>query len=358
MSAINFGTSVSLTEAAALIANNPEMRFLLRGEAGIGKSTLIELLKRLLPGHAAAYIDAQSMDLGDAALPAADHELKVMEYYTNKRFKMYTGQPVIIMIDEFTKAMQPVQNMLHPLLETNNPRLGDVPLPAGSIVFLTGNLSNMGVGDNLKAHTLNRVTDVEVRKPDSEEWLLWAVGNLLPEAAPVMAWVRQFPQCLDPVDFHNPDVGNPYIANPKTVQKSFVSARSLERVSYAVARRHHYSDNALLAAMSGTIGEAAARDMQAFIAYQDQLPPWKTIIEDPKNAAVPDTAGACAVLVFGAVSRVDKQSLPGFMEYLKRMDTEWQAVFAVSLAKHPAKAGLAYGNKEFASWVAQNQDVL
>ena len=357
MSAINFGTTVSLKEAAGLIAHNPEMRFLLRGEAGIGKSTLIELIKKLHPGHAAAYIDAQSMDLGDAALPAADHELKVMEYYTNKRFKMYTGQPVILMIDEFTKALQPVQNMLHPLLETNNPRLGDVPLPKGSIVFLTGNLSVMGVGDNLKAHTLNRVTVLDVRKPDADEWLEWAVENLLPEAAPVMAWVKQYPHCLDPVDFHNP-TGNPYTFNPKTVQQSFVSARSLERASYAVARRHHNTDNALVAALAGTLGEAAARDMQAFIAYQDQLPPWKTIIEDPKNAPVPDSAGACAVLVFGAVSRVDKQSLPGFMEYLKRMDTEWQAVFAVSLAKHPGKSALAYGNKEFAAWVAVNQDVL
>lgn len=355
MSAINFGTSVSLKEAAVLIVNNPNIRFMLRGEPGIGKSSLEVMIKKLLPHYLFSYIDAQCMDLGDIAMPVMDHEAKVTRYYPNARFGMHLGQPVCIMIDEFAKGMQPVQNMLHPLLERTHPRLGDMPAPEGTIVFLTSNLSSDGVGDNIKAHTKNRVTTLHVRKPDAEEWMDWAIQNDIDPS--VIVWVKNYPHAL--ASYTEGDQSeNPYIFQPKKMQEAFVSPRSLAAASHIVANRKHYDENSLVAALAGTIGEAAARDMQASIAYQDQLPPWKTIVEDPKNAAVPDSAGACAVLVFGAVSRVDKQSLPGFMEYLKRMDTEWQAVFAVSLAKHPAKAALAFGNKEFASWVASNQDVL
>ncbi len=355
MSAINFGTTVSLKEAAVLIASNPRRRFLLRGEPGIGKSSLEVMIKKLLSHYLFSYVDAQCMDLGDIAMPVMDHEAKVTRYYPNARFGIHLGQPVCIMLDEFAKAMQPVQNMLHPLLEATNPRLGDVSLPEGSIVFLTSNMSSDGVGDNLKAHTKNRVTTLHVRKPDAEEWMDWAVQNDIDPS--VIVWVKNYPHAL--ASYLDGDQSeNPYIFQPKKMQEAFVSPRSLAAASDIVANRKHYDENSLIAALAGTIGEAAARDMQASIAYQDQLPPWKTIVEDPKNAPVPDSAGACAVLVFGAVSRVDKQTLPGFMEYLKRMDTEWQAVFAVSLAKHPAKAALAFGNKEFASWVAVNQDVL
>jgi hypothetical protein len=355
MSAITFGASVSLKQAAQLIVSNPDIRFMLRGEPGIGKSSLEEMIKKLLPHYLFSYIDAQCMDLGDIAMPVMDHEAKVTRYYPNARFGMHLGQPVCIMIDEFAKGMQPVQNMLHPLLERTHPRLGDMPAPKGTIVFLTSNESSDGVGDNIKAHTKNRVTTLHVRKPDAEEWMEWAVQHDIDPS--VIVWVKNYPHAL--ASYLDGDQSeNPYIFQPKKMQEAFVSPRSLAAASHIVTNRHQYDENSLVAALAGTIGEAAARDMQASIAYQDQLPPWKTIVEDPKNAAIPDSAGACAVLVFGAVSRVDKQTLPGFMEYLKRMDTEWQAVFAVSLAKHPAKQALAFGNKEFAAWVAVNQDVL
>ena len=355
MSAITFGTTVSLKEAAVLIASNPEVVFELKGEPGIGKSSLEVMFKKLLPHYAFAYIDTQCMDLGDIAMPVMDHENKVTRYYPNARFGMHLGQPLIIMLDEFAKAMQPVQNMLHPLLERTNPRLGDMPAPKGTIRYLTNNLSSDGVGDNTKAHTKNRRTVLHVRKPDAEEWMEWAVQNDIDPS--VIVWVKNYPHAL--ASYLDGDQSeNPYIFQPKKVQDAFVTPRSLAAASHIVANRKYYDENSLVAALAGTIGEAAARDMQASIAYQDQLPPWKTIVEDPKNAPVPDSAGACAVLVFGAVSRVDKNTLPGFMEYLKRMDTEWQAVFAVSLSKHPAKSSLAFSNREFANWVAVNQDVL
>lgn len=355
MSNLSFGSQLSLKQAASLILSTPMNRYLLQGEPGIGKSSILKTLSASLPDHEVAYIDVPNMDLGDIAMPVIDHETKVTKYYPNSRFKIHTGKPVIIMLDEYTKGFDPVKNMLHPMLEVANPRLGDVSIRDESIVFLTGNLSSDGVGDNLKAHSRNRVIPITVRKPDADEWLEWAVNNDIEPV--VMAWVRQFPHALASyTDETQSD--NPYIYNPKKVQTAFVSPRSLERASNIVRVREQIDADTLIAAMSGAIGEAAARDMQAFVEYQDQLPTWENIIKNPKTCDVPDSAGACAVLIFGAITKVDKTTMAAFMEYLGRFEPEWQACFAINVAKSPQKQGVAFSSTAFADWVSKNEDLL
>ena len=357
MSAVNFGTTVSLAEAASLITSCPNNRFFLEGEPGIGKSSIMDALERHFgDAYAYAYFDCAQKDLGDIAMPSIDRDRKVTEYFPNAVLQLQTGKPVIIMLDEFTKAPAPVQNMLHPLLEARNPRLGDIALPKGSIVFLTGNLSGEGLGDNVKAHTLNRVTRVRVRKPTADEWLSWAVNNDIDPV--VMAWVNQFPHAMESYLDGNQE-GNPYIFNPKKMQGSFVSPRSLQLVSNDVLKqREQNSANAVLAAMIGTIGESGARDLHAFVEYQDQLPAWETVISNPKSATLPTSPGACAVMVFGAIAKIDRTTITPFMEYVERMASEWQAVFAVNIAKNPDKKQLAFTSTKFRDWALNNVDIL
>ena len=353
---IDFGSTISLEEAADLIAAIPTNRFLLEGEPGIGKSSIMKTLKaKLGDTYSYAYFDCAQKDLGDIAMPSPNRELRVTEYFPNAALNLQSGKPVVIMLDEFAKAPPPVQNMLHPLLEEHNPRLGDVELPVGSIVFLTSNLSSDGVGDVIKGHTLNRVTRVRVAKPDSDQWLSWAVNNDIDPV--VMAWVRQFPQALSSY-LESGQHDNPYIYNPKAMQKSYVSPRSLSRASNIVRNRDKVSANALTAALSGTIGEAAARDMQAYIAYQDQLPTWENIIANPKTAPVPTSAGASAVLIFGAIAKVARETMQPFMAYLDRFEPEWQACFAINIAKNPSKQAIAFSSSAFANWVQANEDLL
>ena len=351
---INFGSTVTLAQAAQLILSNPKVRFLVRGEPGIGKSTMLSIIADALPSHNRAYMDVPNMDLGDIAMPVIDHEAKVTRYYPNARFRLHEGKPVVVMLDEFTKGAEPIKNMLHPLLEITNPRLGDVSIDEDSIVFLTGNLLTDGVGDNMKAHTRNRIVEIVVRKPDSDEWLEWALNN--DQDASVMAWVRQFPQALS--SYTDGDNDNPYIYNPRKQQTAYVSPRSLAIASNIVSQRDKNDPDATIAALKGAIGEAAARDMEAFIAYQDQLPSWDSIITSPTTATVPTSAGACAVLVFGAITKVDRQSMTPFMKYMGRFDSEWQAAFAINIAKNPSKRSVAFSCAAFADWVQQNEDLL
>jgi hypothetical protein len=53
-----------------------------------------------------------------------------------------------------------------------------------------------------------------------------------------------------------------------------------------------------------------------------------------------------------------KESITPFMEYLNRFDAEWQAVFAINIAKTPSKQAIAFSCKAFSDWVAKNQDLL
>lgn len=355
MATINFGKTVTLKQAAQIILSTPNNRYLLQGEPGIGKSSLLGSLTAALPGHLPAYLDVPNMDLGDIAMPVIDHDRKITRYYPNSRFRLHEGKPVIIMLDEYTKGADPVKNMLHPMLEVHNPRLGDIPIAEGSIIFLTGNLSSDGVGDNLKAHSRNRIIPLTVSKPTAEQWLEWAVMHGIDPI--VCAWVNQFPHAMASyLESGNDD--NPYIYNPKKVQTSFVSPRSLERASNVLKVREKLDQDSLICALSGAIGESASRDMQAFVAYQDQLPTWDSVTKNPKSTKVPESAGACAVMVFGAIAKVDKNNIAPWMDYLERMEPEWQAAFCINVAKNPTKQSVAFASKKFADWVSKNEDIL
>lgn len=355
MSTLSFGKTITLKQASQLILASPENRYKLVGEPGIGKSSLLGELSRALPDHEVAYIDCASLDLGDISMPWIDKDTGTTRYAPNARFKFHTGKPVIVMLDEFSKASPPVQNMLHPLLESHNPRLGDISVHPESIIFLTGNLSTDGVGDTTKAHTKNRIIPLQVRKSDSDEWLNWAINNRIEPV--VMAFVKQFPQAMASYTEEGQQ-DNPYIFNPRKVQDAFVSPRSLERVSNIVRARDKFDADTLIAAMSGAIGESAARDLQAYVEYQDQLPSWDSIINNPMTAKIPDSAGACSVMVFGAVTKVDKTNIAKFMNYISRFEPEWQAAFAINVARNPAKQSVAFSSKAFADWVQANEDLL
>jgi hypothetical protein len=355
MSEINFGKSVTLKQAAKIIVASPHNRYLLRGEPGIGKSSLTATLREMLPRHHVAYMDVPNMDLGDIAMPVVDKDTKTTRYYPNARFQFHTNEPVIVNLDEFTKGAQPVMNMLHPLLEAHNPRLGDVAVHPESIIFLTGNLVTDGVGDNLKAHTLNRIIPLTIQKPSFDEWSEWAMNNgIAPE---ILAFGRQVPHIFASYTDGN-QKENPYIYNPLKPTQAYVSPRSLERASNIIKVRDQLDADSVIAALSGAIGESAARDMQAYLEFSDQLPTWESTIKDPHNALVPKSAGAAAIVVFGAIQKVDKTTIEPFMTYLERFSEEWQAAFAINIAKSKTKQPVAFSCKKFSEWVAKNEDLL
>jgi hypothetical protein len=145
---------------------------------------------------------------------------------------------------------------------------------------------------------------------------------------------------------------------PNTVQGAVVTPRTLELASNIIKMRSSFDHAALHAALAGTVGAPAANSIAAFIAHQDSLPSWKDIIEQPHRTRLPTEQGALAVLVFGAIERVERSSLPQFLDYISRAEEEWQTIFCLGLARSKTKQAMAFTCKAFSDWILRNEDIL
>ena len=279
-----------------------------------------------------------------------------MRFFTNEALKLTTGKPVCIMLDELSKAPRSIQNMVLPMLE-NPKRIADKFLPEGSIVIVTGNLSEEGLGDTFLAHTMNRFCAIEVRQPSVDEWLVWGAANGVHPV--VLAWVNQTPTALASFRDDDFDPSNPYVPNPKRIQVGqVVTHRSLEKASHIVWRREKFTENMLLAGLIGEIGEPAARDMQHYIAFQDELPSRELILKAPETTPIPTSVGAIITLLFNLERAVDVDTMSPIMKYVSRMEAEHQAVFCTSLARSKTKQTIAFRNGDFTRWASLNADIL
>lgn len=356
MSTIDNTTFASLREAAELAISCRDVRFMFVGEPGIGKTSQVGYMQEVT-GMDAAILSVPDMDVGDIAMPVIDHDTRTTRYYPNARFKLQDGKPLIICLDEYTKGHDPVKNMLHPMFETFRPRLGDLMIPEGSIIFLTGNLASDGVGDAMQAHTRGRLTVVPVRKPGNEEWIRDFASPRGLEPV-IIAWASQHAHAF--ASYTDGDQnGNELIFNPHKVQDGYVCPRTLENASRIIKRRENFSYNALACALAGVVGKPAAESITSFIRHNDQLPAWRDIIEAPTKTPIPKDQGALAVLVYGAIERVtSKDMLDAFLDYIVRADEEWQSIFCLGMARNKAKQSIAFGSKRFAKWISDNEDLL
>jgi hypothetical protein len=250
--------------------------------------------------------------------------------------------------------------MLHPLLEARRPRLGDIMLHEDSIIILTSNGSSDNIGDDIRPHTYDRVTTLNVRKPTVGEWLEWAVPN---GVSPVIcAYVDRNPHVLASY-LDSSQKENPFIFNPKRVQHGgFVTPRSLASAGSLVENRARLSgdsDDMLRAALAGTLGAAAAADIDAFVRYQDEIPTFESILLAPKKAKVPSSPGACAVAVFGLVIRCDTtEKVNAVFDYIEGFHAEWQTLFAKQMVADKSRRSIAAKAKRFMDWCNANGAVL
>jgi hypothetical protein len=330
------------------------------GEPGVGKTSMFKnLVKRT--GFRGIYIDAPNIELGELGVPIPNHETKTTRMYPNEQWGFHLDEPLVIFIDEFTKAHQAVKNMLHPML--NEPRqIMGIPLHPETIVVTAGNYSGDGVGDNMMSHSRNRLSVVSVKKPqagfnadgsiEKDSWGEWAIHNDV--SAEILAWVKQNPHVL--ASYLDPSqAGNEFIFNPKKAQQSFVSPRSLVRASNILKVREDTTSNATLCALEGTIGAPAARALMSYVEVADSLPTWESIVRDPKTAIVPTSPAALCLLAFSAVQRVDRETIGKFFEYLKRTPKELQSVFCLTGMKNDEKKKLFLTSTPFVDWMRENQ---
>lgn len=340
---------------------------LAQGEPGIGKSSILKVLRKQMPEYEVAYIDCAQLDLGDFALPYTENTeagMKVTHFAPSARFKAHTGKPVVVMLDELGKAQRPVQNVLLTLMLEH--RIGDVSLPENSIVFATTNLASDGVGDRIEAHARNRMVVIKIDKPTKDEWCEWGLFAGIDPI--VLSFVEAFPQVLASyTNLAEKDV-NPYIFDPRKQQVAFVTPRSLEAASNIVKQRDALGTETVYELLVGAVGASAAADMVTYITMGDQMPSWDSIISNPEKAPVPDNSvtrvmtANQAVQIFATDGEESKKTheMNQWVKYMQRLDLEIQAMFALSLGKNPSVVAKKWvgGNKDFLAVLVKNKWVL
>lgn len=356
MSIVNISNTISLAEAENLIATvGMTNTFMLEGGMGIGKSSLLwALAERFKDTHDAVYMDMTTKDIGDiSGVPYIEERngIKVTHFAPNSQLKLHNERPIILMLDEFGKAMRPVQNTTLTLIQER--MLNGTRLPDGSIIFITTNKTGEGLGDAIQPHARNRMSFVTVRSPNADEWCDWAMNNGV--EAEVIAWVHENPQCLASFDDGGQEE-NTYIYHPNKPVKAFCTPRSLTKASNVIKHRATLGANATIAGVAGHIGESAARDMMAYATLADKLPAWDSITSSPTTATLPAQADSASsfITIYAALARVEKDTFNAWMTYLRRLDKAYQALFCISVAKSPSKRGIAMSNRKFVEWATEN----
>ena len=325
---------------------------LLQGDMGTGKSSMLyEIAKQT--GFKPIYFDCTTKDLGDMMIPSLQsiEEDGCVRMIPNEELGVHLDEPVVVNIDEFGKANPSVKNgMLRLMLER---KIGSYSLHPDSIIFATTNKGSEGVGDLLPPHARNRLTVVQTRKTNHMDWIEWGINNGID--ATLLGWVKDNPQLMASFeDVKDPDE-NPYIFHPQQQRAAFVTPRSLHAASDILKAREAFDDQTLTAALMGTIGDRGAMDLMSFVKLADQLPSLQSVKDDPKNAKVPDSAAAICMVVYRTLAALEKDWLNAWMDYLPRLDTEAQALFANGVrAPKYSKQAMVMQNKKFTEWAMKN----
>lgn len=346
----------------------PSLTMVIQSEPGCGKTSLLAMVAEDMGDHWRKpgddypddrydyiYVDCPVKDMQDIGMVVPNHEKQSLEYYVASLFKMGSGKPKFIFLDELLKAPKMLQVIFTRLMLER--MIGDVPLPKGSMVAATSNNASDGVGDTMLAHAGNRVCRVEMKKPDHDEWGLWAAENNIHRS--IRTFVALTPRCLNSYRDGGQE-NNEFIFKPNMGTLSFVSPRSLAKSDVIVRNRDVFGPQATQAMLAGTIGAAAAAQMSALMAMDKSLDDVKDIVRDPDNISVPDDIAAQLMIMLQAVDTLDNHDdLEKFMVWVNRVPSaEVQSIFFTQMVRTPRASKLARRNEAIKNWCIKNHVLL
>lgn len=364
-------TFVSLNEARRLItAVGDQITVILKGEPGMGKTSMLAQIaidngdEWRRPGdyfpddkYHYVYIDCTVEEIGDRKMQIPVHATKTLETYVSSALHIFDKRPVVILADEYMKCPRALQVIWTRLMLERT--LGDIPLPAGSIVYATSNHTSDGVGDTVQAHVGNRVMILNVRKPSAIEWLQWAGANGVNRV--VRAWVSANKRVLASYLDGESQKDNPYIFNPgRSGAVSFVTPRSLTKAGVLLDRGTGIPDRVLGAALSGLIGKAGAEGLLACMHLNDRIAKTADILRDPTGIDLPDDAIAQILMMINGAEDVQTQDdVSKFMRFVSRIpNEEVQSIFFLQMVTSPRTVMLTRNNEALKKWRLDNFEML
>lgn len=328
-------------------------------EPGVGKTSLLTALEedQGADEYDPIYVDCPSKDYGDIGSNIPVHSSKSLEYYAAALFKLDSPKKKIILLDEFLKTGKGMRVIFTRLILER--MVGDRALPEGSLVFATSNNASDGVGDFAQAHEGNRVTFYDLAKPTAPEWVTWAVRNGVSEVTCAFALMNEsvFASYLD-----EKERSNPFIFNPKTNNRSFVSPRSLYKADVAfVQNRDKMDEGFMRASLIGTLGQAGGELLYSYLSMAKEAVHPDAVFSDPEGTPIPSKLAVLYMLMFNAARAITTQdNLSAFLKFLDRTKANelTQGVFFTMLANDKTKSKLAYQNQRIQKWMTANPHLV
>lgn len=341
---------VTLEDAAQIIAATGDTTTtVLLGEPGVGKSSLRHNILSILgwSEDQCVYLDAPLLDFPDFYMPDVVGG-KTMKAYADE-WHLDSDKPQLYMIDEIGKMAGIAKPMITRFMLERT--VSSKPIPKGSIIFATSNLSTDGVGDSFPAHMNNRVSTLQISKPNADSVVEFGTAHGM--NGTLIYFVRENPEvCASYVELDEEGQrNNKYIFNPKHNTKAFVSNRSLWMASRTLDKMELgvLNKTQAMAHICGAIGAPATAELWATVELAESLPTRKSIYSEPSKARLPDNVAAQLLLATRLASGLDNDNADATTEYMSRLEAEIQAVAGRLIFK--SKPTVAMRSAAMRSWV-------
>ena len=241
--------NLDLYETEGLLAElGQDITFLITGDMGQGKSSLLDMLSERFPEHVPVYFDATNKDLGDMALPDLNSANDgYVRFVPNEEMGLHLNKPVIVMIDEYGKANPSVKNALNLFMYER--KMGGYKLHPDSIVFATTNKS--GGCRHIRTASVQSYPEITLRSCHTT-----GSGVSVMVLSPLLA-CQTIHSCSSVENVKDPDE-NEFIFHPSRGAKIFthVQVRSAHRQNVHLSDVNDAGDRTMV---------SAGEDLMAFI---------------------------------------------------------------------------------------------
>lgn len=315
----------------------------LKGSPGIGKSAAV---KALAKKYNLKLIDirlAQADPTDLNGFPSIDKGANKATYIPMDTFPL-VGDPIpagyagwLIFLDEINAAERGVQKAAYKTLEY---QIGQHDMHPKVAIVCAGNLDTDGaLIEDMSSALQSRMIHIPVGS-DVGTWLSYA------EAAGYDTRITSF------IHFKRGALNN-FDPDKQGEEQTYACERTWTFVNKLILTGLDPTSREALALFAGTVGEGIAREFIAYLSMYKELPTTDDVLRDPEGTRVPPSAGASYAMVGSIAESATEANMTAFIEYLSRMDMEYQVTCIRMIGAHSDKKFL-FKNDAYKSWAARN----
>lgn len=319
-----------------------QIPYFLSGPVGAGKS---QVVKQVCDELGMQFVDVRlsQMDPTDIkGFPSPDAANNIMRWLPADFLPpmLIKGKPNLskghVFMDEMNSAPQMVLASAYQFVLDR--KVGSYTLPVNWTVGGAGNRAeDRSIVNKIPAALSDRFLHIDY-EVDLEDWVAYAMKSGI--SAETVAFLRFRSNLLHSFD-------------PTTNPRSFPTPRSWFAVDKIVRAKTAAADEYAL--IQGKVGAPAAAEFAAFMRVIADLPSIDEIKVAPDTTSVPTEPATLYALTTSLSMATDVKHFPRFLQYIERMDVEWQVVYIRDCLTRCNAVKLT---KEYTKWTIAHSDVV